>query len=256
MLLPKIINAFRQSSLRKVLKPVERWVKGRAFRSSRILFGPLRGCIYQGQGEGAILGTYELLVQTAISKYTRPGDVFYDIGANHGYFSMLASKRAESNGVVYAFEPLPYNIEVFHRVMKDNHIQNVHLVPLALSNCIGETELYVGDGRVARPSLYPWRGDEHVVVKTITLDEFIRSHPPPTVVKMDVEGAESLILQGASELLSGSKSPRTWIVELHTQEQERECTGILERSGYAIRPLRKTQKTLRQFPYHIVADQM
>lgn len=90
----------------------------------RIKFGPLRG--YQFIEEGWLspysLGIYELHVQYAIRSMLNRGDVFYDVGANNGFLSLLAAKTVGPEGHVYAFEPLPENAQRLLKLMAENNI--------------------------------------------------------------------------------------------------------------------------------------
>src|SRR5688572_21500950 len=85
---------------------------------SRVTFGPLRGSRVMTGGWPCALGIFELHVQRAITDRLEPGDVFYDIGANHGYISLLAAKRVGPEGHVYAFEPHSGNVERIRELME------------------------------------------------------------------------------------------------------------------------------------------
>lgn len=78
-------------------------------RSNRIFLGPAKGFMISS-GPVHKLGIYEYHLQSEIIKYLDVGNVFYDIGANVGYFCLIGSKQVGDTGQVYAFEPLPQNI--------------------------------------------------------------------------------------------------------------------------------------------------
>src|SRR5216683_2563800 len=69
---------------------------------------------------GYWIGNYELDVQHALKRLLRPGDVFYDIGANAGFFSLLATKLVGPTGRVVSFEPLPENVQSIREQMELN----------------------------------------------------------------------------------------------------------------------------------------
>jgi len=178
------------------------------------------------------LGTFELPIQNCLARELRPEDVFYDIGANAGFFSLLGSKCVGDKGHVFAFEPLPENIEMIQNQFELNHVTNCTLIKAAVSDRVGETEFCEGpDTSTAHIGS---RGKEQTgvyVVKTITLDYFIKAEHPPDFIKMDIEGAEILALQGARELLNKPNSPK-FLIEIHGQGNAKEVREIFEKEGY------------------------
>jgi protein-L-isoaspartate O-methyltransferase len=105
-----------------------------------ILQGPLRGTrwIVGAQTHGMWLGSYEIDKQLAIKNSLKPGQVFYDIGANVGYYSLLAAKCVGNTGAVIAFEPLPRNIVYLTSHLRLNKITNTILLQKALSDHSGK----------------------------------------------------------------------------------------------------------------------
>ena len=81
-------------------------------RAVPILFGPARGLRWVvGVGlHGCWLGTYEWHKQRRFAREIKPGEVFFDIGANTGFYTLLAAKRTGTGGIVHAFEPNPRNL--------------------------------------------------------------------------------------------------------------------------------------------------
>ena len=72
---------------------------------NRILLGPAHGCIFKGADLPYRLGIYEIHVQRALVRVLKSDSVFYDVGANVGFFSLLGAKLVGDGGVVIAFEP-------------------------------------------------------------------------------------------------------------------------------------------------------
>src|SRR5437764_415668 len=81
---------------------------------------------------GCWLGTYERQVQQLFRERLHPGDTVFDIGANVGFFTLLASKLVEG-GHVYAFEPLPRNLYYLERHIRLNDVTNVSVEALAIA---------------------------------------------------------------------------------------------------------------------------
>lgn len=147
-------------------------------------------------------------------------DVVYDVGASVGLYSILAAKVA---GSVVAFEPDPGVVERLHQNVNLNDSQNVHVQCCALGAQHGRRTLYSDGVEGYAPSFLRQdrRGaPEGVVdVAVLTLDELVETgeFPVPTILKIDVEGAEAEVLAGASGLLCGvlALPPRAIWLELH-----------------------------------------
>ncbi len=234
------------SGLRRPFRALVR----RSFRNvEKIQTGPLRGKYFNG-GLAHMLGIYETEVQSIIKSHLFPGAVFYDIGANNGFITLLAASLVGHDGLVFAFEPLPGNVRILQKNIEMNYIQGCVLVDKAVSNKNGRQELFVSKSS-ATPSLL--RAGPHDVesisVSTVTLDEFVQSHPAPDLIKMDVEGAEVDVLEGATSLLYGDKAPGL-IIEVHDQKKGEEVEKILGNAGYRIERLPVVDKKRRDFPAH------
>jgi FkbM family methyltransferase len=178
----------------------------------------------------------------------RPEDIIYDIGASVGLFTVHAAAIAV-RGQVIAFEPDPQTAERLQRNLEINHLSNVRVVPWAVTDHCGAAELYTDGAAGFAPTLRkqadrPGAPKGVAAVETKTLDQAIASQelPSPTVLKIDIEGAEILCLKGASRLLAGElgRKPRVIALELHPQflpdfgsttEAVRE---LVESRGYAV----------------------
>lgn len=168
----------------------------------RILSGRLRGKAWVASAatHGAWLGIYEAETQEALCRHVRPGDVVYDIGANAGFFTLLASVLVGENGQVVAFEPLPQNIGFLRRHLVLNGVENVQVMEAAVADVPGIAS-FTCQGDAAQGALS--ETDTGLRVQVVTLDALVRDEiiRPPCVMKMDIEGAESRALAGADEVL-------------------------------------------------------
>jgi FkbM family methyltransferase len=131
-----------------------------------------------------------------------PDGVFYDIGANTGYFSIAAANRYRDARVI-AFEPLPELAEDIGIASDANRLPGLRVLNLALSAENGEQTLYLPTQSVHASFVSREAVAAAVVVPTRRLDDLVDAGdiPPPTVVKLDVEGAEMLVLDGAEQTL-------------------------------------------------------
>jgi FkbM family methyltransferase len=202
----------------------------------RILSGELRGWrwIVRSSTNGCWLGTYERHVQRLFRQRMRPGAVAFDIGANVGFFTLLASKLTGNAGRVYAFEPLPRNLDYLARHVRLNGVANVTIEPLAIAATTGEAHFRTATH--ASMGTLSDGGDLHVF--TASLDDLIESShvPRPDFIKMDIEGTEGEALRGAAGLLAAG--PLTIVLSTHGWQQHETCWSILKNAGFNLELLR------------------
>lgn len=163
-------------------------------------------------GAGALIyyqGHSEPETARFILSFLRAGMVFFDVGAHIGEYALLASRRVGPSGDVHAFEPQPSTLAVLQNNVEINRLRNVKLNGCAVSDHDEEVDF----GVRAEPSLSSivreseGLGDEGLLcsmkVSSRTLDSYCREcECSPDLIKIDVEGAELLVLQGAEGLLA------------------------------------------------------
>ena len=147
----------------------------------------------------------------------KKNEVFFDIGASVGFISVLAALKLE-NGTVFSFEPDRKIVNRLKKNIKLNKLKNLKVFPIALGEGKGIVRLYTEGSDANSPSIRPVQGFKKFVRVSInTVDELIiKGHvTAPTSVKIDVEGAEMLVLRGMSRLLSSKKKPKNIFIEVH-----------------------------------------
>lgn len=218
--------------------------------------GPLRGLTFHGHLSHRA-GIYEIAVQKIFVEELKAGDVLYDVGANIGYLTLLGASLVGETGEVYAFEPFPENQDFVQRTISDNHLKNAHLERKAVSDSDGRATLSSFAGQTSTPSLLPYpsldNGPEKstIDVETISIDTFAACHRPPSFVKVDVEGAEAMVIAGATKTLSQNPAPR-WLIELHNAEADAQITTALQAAGYDI--TRIVNSGAKKYPCHVMAS--
>src|ERR1700731_4175357 len=143
------------SAIRKSAKYCIVLLLGKKSKPRRIIRGTASGYrmwIAPAQNLGYLLGTDEPHLQRAIRKYVSPGDNVYDIGANVGYVSLCFAKQVGMGGRVFAFEPVPRNIEAFRRNIDINCLTQVRLLEAAAADRAGEAVIRIA-GNLSTASL-------------------------------------------------------------------------------------------------------
>ena len=151
-----------------------------------------------------LTGVYEPPTAHVISTLLSPGDTFIDVGANSGFFTLLASRRVGPTGRVLSFEPLPSMRGRITENLSLNGMENVTLHGVALSNTVGEVTFYEGpQGHKGISSMRPIDEVSAILqVPTMPLDDLTDQIPSIKLIKIDVEGAEQLAIEGMQKLLA------------------------------------------------------
>lgn len=217
-----------------------------------VLAGPLKGArfilgSFAGASGGAsvFLNLSEQEQLSAFARIVKPGYTVFDIGANVGLYTILASKLVGGGGRVAAFEPLPRNIEYLEKHLALNEADNVRIFGVACSNETGEATLHLGSN-CAVGRLYP-PGGEQLAVETIRIDDLSEQEGfKPDVLKIDVEGAEIDVLRGGERVIRENR-PAIFL-STHSPELRSGSKAILEDLGYSVSPLHTPED-----PYEFLA---
>jgi FkbM family methyltransferase len=196
-----------------------------------ILRGPLHGAKWitgAAAGPAKGLGITMDLVEPAqlkmASRLTSLDGICLDIGANVGFYTLLFARYAKH---VFAFEPLPRNVSYLWRTIQINKLGNVTVVPWAVSDSTTLLKFQegedVGTGRLYRTGKQP--------VVTVTCDDFVNNYGVvPSLLKIDVEGAEMHVLRGARDLLAKHKP--AILLSIHSNELRVGCLELLAAANY------------------------
>jgi FkbM family methyltransferase len=173
---------------------------------------------------------YEPQIVSLLANALGPGKVFFDVGANMGYHSLLASKIVGSEGRVHAFEPSPAQFKHLKLNVGINQAGNVVLNNSAVAESSEDRELYISVG---------WNQGTHSLRRTadqgescrvgcVSIDDYVEKSGIKRIdaIKVDVEGAELFVFKGAQRVL-GSMPPPLLVFE--------SCEGFSQSFAYSTR---------------------
>jgi FkbM family methyltransferase len=156
-----------------------------------------------------LFGVHEPVATKVYLEHLSPGDHVMDVGSNLGYYLLLASQRVGSAGRLLGFEPAPGVYDVLERNVRRSGQRNIEVFPWAIGSKSGSLEFYESEipnwGSLFQDSrLLQTRT---IAVPAKTVDEIVRdcSGFHPRALRMDVEGAELMVLEGAREVLQEFK---------------------------------------------------
>lgn len=182
---------------------------------------------------GYLLGTAEPDMQAALKAIVRDGMTVYDLGANVGFISMIAARLVGPQGHVVSFEPVPANARQIKYNASLNKFSHVIVREEAMSDKEGCATFQVTDfpttGRLDTGGVNEAKTGE-VTVAVRRLDAVVTeaSLPLPDLMKIDVEGAEADVLEGASQTLATARP--IMLIELHGTNEA--IKGALESRNY------------------------
>lgn len=223
--------------------------------------GPARGLLVSPatlplthvQAYGIVRGTVETEVQEALRRTVSRGATVWDVGANVGFFTLLAARLTGPTGRVVAFEPSPPAIPGLRENVALNGLDHVEIVESAVAGAPGRARLLqVGQhswSHLEDRGRHP--GTTAVVeVDVTTVDaEVAAGRPAPDVVKIDVEGSEIAVLEGMRDTLA-AHGPAL-VIELHATN--REVMDLLDAAGYRAENLEGPSPVREAGPVHLLA---
>lgn len=225
-----------------------KWIHGLSHRLlpadglvwTRIRSGPAKGTwleLNPRTGRDYAEGKVERPVQEAIAEYLKPGMAFYDLGANIGLFSLLASRLVENTGMIFSFEPDPMIAIRLRRNVERNEASNVSVVEAGVGATTGKFTFLSADSSSSDRGLgrFAATGERcsGEALPCYALDDFVLTFPRPDAIKCDVEGAEGEVIRGAQNLFT---TRRPWILfEIHSAANGQEVKNLCRSIGYKLR---------------------
>lgn len=194
----------------------------------RVIGGDNRGIRWSLASAGGGYGTGKRAApqMAMLSALISPGDIVWDVGAHHGFVTLMASKRVGPHGRVHAFEPGERNRRFFNRHLKWNRVTNVVVHDVALSSYDGEAS-FGGEGSSRAFALNA--GTERVRVRRAETMIASGDAPSPSFLKIDVEGEEANALLG---LLPALEPSARMSVACHRRDTFEACDALLAQAGF------------------------
>jgi len=179
---------------------------------------------------------YEPLETGLLKRELGPGQTFVDIGANIGYYTLIAARRVGPAGRVYAFEPDPDNFELLRINVELNGYTNVVLVNKAVAEKARTTRLYLSESNKGDHRLYDsGDGRRFINVPVVSLDGFFKNLDKKIhFIKMDIQGAEAAALEGMKGVIRKNRG-----LKLVTEFQPEGLRNFGSDPGKYLRTLKK-----------------
>lgn len=240
----------------------QRWLINRMLSDEPFLHtinaGPASGLRFEvtlPKDKAIWAGTFEPEFAEALRRGVTPGDVCYDIGGYRGYtagiFALAGAER------VIICEPLPENVAALQRLVELNPELQLSVQQVAVGKTDGQASFKImpdqSMGKLADSAFQPEAAfAREIPVKLVKLDTLVyeRGLPPPSVMKIDVEGAEVDVLLGGVRTLT-EHHPRLFI-EAHSERLADECSRHLRRFGYTIQQM-ETEYLEPEEARHLIA---
>jgi len=153
------------------------------------------------------------------------GGLFIDVGANFGFYCSLLYRNFEN---LIAVEPHPDNIRILENIKRANNYTRIKICRAALGSFECEnSKLYINEHPGGHSLIE--NNNKYILIKTLTLNSLLREYPQADLVKIDAEGAEWMILDGAEDVM---KKINAFLVELHDITRKEELTDWFRKKGY------------------------
>ncbi len=198
---------------------------------------------------GYVRGDHEPWLSDILKRWLRPGDLFIDVGAHIGYFSLCAARLVAPQGGVIACEPDPDNLSRLRaNIRRNDFVRVVQTREAALGGATGEALFRRASAFSSRVggclADHVEAGGEYVAVPLLRLDELCMG-TTPRAIKVDVEGGEIDVLQGASRIIDEARTG--WLIELHNRTAREHVLHRLKNAGYQVQWLQPAHPIYRDY---------
>jgi FkbM family methyltransferase len=187
----------------------------------------------------ALDGYWESWITLALARTVRPGWHCLDVGANHGYYTLVMADAARPDGRVVPIEPTPRLADLLRQTLDINGFPHVEVVSKAAFDADGQAlQLVVPERRSlnARLAEVAAASEEAVAVESVTVDTLTADWPRVDLIKIDVEGAEEAVWRGMARTLADNPAIVV-VLEFNAARYDdtRAFLRAIESSGFALR---------------------
>lgn len=217
--------------------------------------GPLKGAKFilgssagAGGGASVYFNMSEPEQTLAFVNTLKTNQVLFDIGANVGYYTIMGARLVGPRGKVFAFEPVVRNLSYLYRHVILNKVSNVTIIPAACSDSVSLARFSAGlNFAMGHLDTHPGNcTTEKFPILSVTVDEVVQKMGVyPDVMKIDVEGAELLVLKGAEATLRDAKTKI--FLSTHSETLRKTCLEYLDSIGFTAKALDKDEKHPSEF---------
>ena len=203
---------FNEISFNKQNTTNEKWIKkniGPFTMNLDIKDGGISSALYYQGGR-------ELAFMNIMYNEIKEGDICVDLGSNIGYTTLFMCKKAGNSGKVYAIEPDDHNLEILKANIKENNFLDIcEITKVAISDRSGDIDFWISD----KPNLNSIQKTRHstkkVTVPCETLGDFLKNRKYPNFIKMDIEGHEVSVFEGALDYFTKNTGKTSILLEVH-----------------------------------------
>lgn len=226
-------------------------------RVRRIKNGPLTGAKYyhyrwSTPSADLVETNWNDHMPAVLAKEIKGKKCFFDIGANWGFYVLLANRHRDAGCQIVAFEPHPQSAKELGTQITLNHVEQAIVIQAAVSNQIGTLD-FVDTGSAIGQQLAAVSDRQQartITVPTTTLDAASANYGPPDIIKLDVEGAENMVLTGGSETFT--KHRPILLVEVHGEERSGPFYDLMDSYNYRCVTMDGQTVTDRTYHHHLV----
>ncbi|HSS20310.1 MAG TPA: FkbM family methyltransferase [Pyrinomonadaceae bacterium] len=200
-------NSLRPFSFRGKARLLHKFCPRSAEKSANIFGYEIKLDLADYIQRSVYLGAFEPVESRQVRSYLKGGMTFVDVGANVGYYTLMAASLVGEAGRVISFEPSPYAFARLQETIFHNRLSTVHLVQAGLGDVAGEVELCMPVPGNHTPSMVPQEGGRPIQVPVVRLDDYLEQNNIDEVhlMKIDVEGFEPNVINGSLRHLREGK---------------------------------------------------
>ena len=187
----------------------------------------------------ALDGYWESWITVALARTVRPGWHCLDVGANHGYYTLVLGDGARPGGKAVPVEPTPRLADLLRQTLDVNGFPDTEVVAKAASDSDGKPlQLVVPDRRSMNARIVdsPGTAEESVPVESVTIDSLTRDWPRVDLIKIDVEGAEEQVWLGMQETIARNRD-LVVVLEFNVERYDdpRAFARTIQAAGFPLR---------------------